>query len=163
MAARPYLETNRSTRTVNLLLLADAPVGPGRFNFDGASAGRMTVTVPVGWKVVVECSNYSTELSEGCAVVDAGTAIAPLGCGTTGPLRRVSAPGPEHPRRHPGPHRGVTQLAARRRRPAVGSWPAGWSSWAEEAAAAESPERAAATRSVSALSSAPTRLARPTR
>lgn len=33
----------------------------------------MTVTVPVGWKVVVECSNYSTALSEGCAVVDAGT------------------------------------------------------------------------------------------
>lgn len=73
MADRPYLEAHPGERTANLLLLADAPVGPGQLNFDGASAGRMTVTVPVGWKVVVECINYSTELSDGCAVVEAGT------------------------------------------------------------------------------------------
>lgn len=69
MAARPYLESHPKSRTVNLLLLADAPVGPGRFNFDGASAGRMTVTVPLGWTVVVECINESTELSHSCAIV----------------------------------------------------------------------------------------------
>lgn len=67
--ARPYLVSDASTRTVHLLLLAGTPEGPGRFNFDGASAGRMTVTVPLGWHVDVFCHNYSAELSQSCAVV----------------------------------------------------------------------------------------------
>ncbi len=84
MPARPYLETRAATHTADLLLVADAPVGSGQFNFDGASAGQMTVTVPVGWRVVVECINDSTQLSHSCAIIQprssvvafAGAAIA---------------------------------------------------------------------------------------
>ena len=67
--ARPYLTAKASCRTVHLMLLAGAPEGPGRFNFNGASAGRMTVTVPLGWHVDVLCLNYSSELSHSCAIV----------------------------------------------------------------------------------------------
>lgn len=67
--ARPYLTAKTSTHTVHLMLLAGAPEGPGAFDFNGASAGRMTVTVPLGWHVDVLCLNYANELSNSCAIV----------------------------------------------------------------------------------------------
>lgn len=72
--ASPYLSWKG--HTAHLELLAGIPAGPGEFNFDGASAGRMTVTVPLGWTVVVTCVNYATNLSHSCNIVRAGSSKA---------------------------------------------------------------------------------------
>lgn len=69
-SASPLLAYSSAKRTVDLELLAAAPSGSSQFNFDGASNGQMTITVPLGWKVNVTCSNDSTTLTHSCAIVE---------------------------------------------------------------------------------------------
>jgi len=74
-SATPLLSSSPAHHTVYLELLAGAPSGTSTFNFDGAEGGRMTVTVPLGWTVEVTCINYSTKLTNSCAIVR-GAALA---------------------------------------------------------------------------------------
>lgn len=71
--AKPLMSVANSTRTVHLHLLAADPGAPSQFNFDGASNGKMTITVPLGWTVKATCTNFSTVLTHSCAIVDPNT------------------------------------------------------------------------------------------
>lgn len=82
--AQRFLST--SGHTVRLLLLADEDTSNGGMNFNGASAGAMTVTVPVGSHVEVTCDNDSTKYTNSCAVVaPSGTSPAFPGAETANP------------------------------------------------------------------------------
>jgi Sulfocyanin (SoxE) domain len=67
--SQPLLSYSSKTRTVQLQLLAGENSDNNGLNFDGAANGSMTVTVPVGWEVDVNCANYSTVLSHSCAII----------------------------------------------------------------------------------------------
>jgi len=51
--------TPKAERTVELTLIAGKTNANGSFNFNGYSNGKMTLTVPVGWTVVVHYQNFS--------------------------------------------------------------------------------------------------------
>ncbi len=46
-------------KTVEFTLIAGQTTAAGVFNFNGYASGAMTVTVPVGWKVVIHYQNFS--------------------------------------------------------------------------------------------------------
>ena len=64
------LQSNGSSKTVQLTLVGAENGSLAGFNFDGYGYGQMTVRVPVGWTVDVTCSNNSTALSHSCAIVE---------------------------------------------------------------------------------------------
>jgi sulfocyanin len=89
-SASPLLATSPSTRTVELQVLAADSTGSSQFNFDGASDGAMTITVPLGWKIEVTCANRSTVLSHSCAIVQPASArLAFKGSSTSAPTMGV--------------------------------------------------------------------------
>ena len=51
--------TPNAVGTVELALIAGKTSANGSFNFNGFSRGRMTLTVPTGWRVVVHYQNVS--------------------------------------------------------------------------------------------------------
>ena len=57
------------SRSVQLNLVAAATGANSGFNFDGYGSGAMTVSVPVGWRVVVTCENASAVFTHSCAIV----------------------------------------------------------------------------------------------
>ena len=75
-----YMTVDSSSKTVNLMLNITG------FSFDGYSNGQMTVNVPQGWKVNVECHNQTTS-PHSCAVVPDATSTSPVfsGGSTTNP------------------------------------------------------------------------------
>lgn len=68
-SATPLLSSSSASRSVQLQVLAADSSGSSPFNFDGASDGHMTITVPLGWTVDMTCANRSTTLSHSCAIV----------------------------------------------------------------------------------------------
>jgi len=51
--------TARVAKTVELTLIAGKTNDNSSFNFNGFSKGKMTLTIPVGWTVVVHYQNFS--------------------------------------------------------------------------------------------------------
>ncbi len=51
--------TSPETKTVELTLIAGKTNDNSSFNFNGFSNGKMTLTVPIGWTVVVHYQNFS--------------------------------------------------------------------------------------------------------
>jgi sulfocyanin len=51
--------TPKVAKTVELTLIAGKTNDNSSFNFNGFSNGKMTLTVPTGWKVVVHYQNFS--------------------------------------------------------------------------------------------------------
>jgi hypothetical protein len=85
-AAKPYLHSkiltfDKTTETVHLDLVAAQTGGSNGFNFDGYGRGQMRVSVPMGWRVDVTCTNASTAFTHSCAVVagDVGRIVSPTG------------------------------------------------------------------------------------
>ncbi|MGH9102368.1 MAG: sulfocyanin-like copper-binding protein [Acidimicrobiales bacterium] len=76
-----YMTVQRSAHSVTLRLLAGKG---GSFNFDGYSNGAMTVTVPLGWEVHVDCVNQGAQ-RHSCAVVSGKSHVAFPGASTTTP------------------------------------------------------------------------------
>ncbi len=70
LAASRILVADPARRGVELRLLAGETGADAGFNFDGYAQGRLTVVVPVGWRVDVACVNRSTVLTHSCAVVE---------------------------------------------------------------------------------------------
>ena len=75
-----YMTVDSTTQTVNLMLNITG------FSFDGYSNGQMTVNVPQGRKVNVQCNNQTTS-PHSCAVVAEATSTGPAfsGGSTTNP------------------------------------------------------------------------------
>lgn len=91
----PLLSYSAKTKTVSLDLRAADPNGSTPFNFDGATGGQMTITVPVGWTVDATCTNESTVLTHSCAIVANGTTLAFKGSAVPQPTRGIRPGGTE--------------------------------------------------------------------
>jgi hypothetical protein len=63
-----FLHWSRSARSVRLLLAAGLGSSNNGYNFDGYGRGELLVTVPLGWRVTVDCVNRSSRRAS-CAVV----------------------------------------------------------------------------------------------
>lgn len=59
VACTPTRGQTASPKTVELALVAGRTASNGSLNFNGYAMGALTVTVPVGWKVVVQYVNGS--------------------------------------------------------------------------------------------------------
>lgn len=71
-----YLTVNSSSKSVTLTLDMTG------FNFDGFSNGKMTVNVPEGWSVTVQCNNKST-IPHSCAIVQSTSSTSPAFSGAS--------------------------------------------------------------------------------
>lgn len=76
-----YMQVNAASKSVTITLDITG------FNFDGDSNGKMTVSVPEGWSVTMDCDNKST-IPHSCAVVQGASSTTPefTGAETTNPL-----------------------------------------------------------------------------
>ena len=72
-----YLHVDAATQSVVVTLIAGHPATNNQFNYDGYSNGALVVTVPVGWKVTVQCQNHGT-VPNSCAVVSNAHDKAPM-------------------------------------------------------------------------------------
>jgi len=79
-----FLAWNATTRVARLTLLAGLRSENGGFNFDGYGRGRLLVTVPLGWRVVVDCENRGNR-RHSCTVVKGSLATRPAFPGATSP------------------------------------------------------------------------------
>ena len=66
----------------------DAGAGYDGFNFNGYGKGEVLVTIPLGWKVTVDCTNRSGSRRHSCAIVRGVGATAPA-------FPHASSPDPE--------------------------------------------------------------------
>ena len=95
-AARPgpqrFLSWNLRTRVAHLVLLAGLGGENNGFNFDGYGRGELLVTIPVGWRVVVDCENRG-RTRHSCAIVAGSLATRPAfrGAATPAPRSRPRA------------------------------------------------------------------------
>lgn len=68
--ASPWVQTDAATRTVDLKVIANYNSNGAGFNFDGYSGGKMTVTVPLGYKIVTHFKvSAKSELAHSFVVV----------------------------------------------------------------------------------------------
>jgi sulfocyanin SoxE-like protein len=79
-----FLAWNAQTKVVRLTLLAGLGNENGGFNFDGYGRGRLFVTVPLGWRVVVACENRGV-LRHSCTIVSGSLSTRPAFRGATSP------------------------------------------------------------------------------
>ena len=79
-----YLSWNASRHVVHLQLLAGLGGANDGFNFDGYGRGRLLVRVPLGWRVVVECTNRGARRAS-CAVVQGALSTRPAFAGAASP------------------------------------------------------------------------------
>ena len=79
-----YFAADASRRTVHLTLLAGLDGENNGFNFDGYGRGELLVSVPLGWRLVVECDNRGGMRSS-CAVVRDSLATRPAFPGAASP------------------------------------------------------------------------------
>jgi hypothetical protein len=63
-----FLHVDGSRRRVTLALVASYDGTNNGFNFDGYARGQMLVSVPLGWRVRIDCENRGP-LRHSCAVV----------------------------------------------------------------------------------------------
>jgi hypothetical protein len=65
---RRFVQVDARQHVVSLTLLAGDGSSNNGFNFDGYGRGELTLTVPVGWRVRVTCTNRGS-MRHSCAVV----------------------------------------------------------------------------------------------
>jgi hypothetical protein len=72
-----YIRANASDQTVVVILVAGYPAGDYQFNYNGYGSGALVLTVPVGWRVTVQCENRGT-VPNSCAVVQGRQDTTPI-------------------------------------------------------------------------------------
>jgi hypothetical protein len=82
--AKQFLHSDPATKSAVVTLIAGYPVGTYQFNYNGYAQGALTVTVPAGWELTVQCQNRGT-IPNSCAVVRDSKATAPLDPGWSTP------------------------------------------------------------------------------
>ena len=63
-----YIHVDEASRAAVVTLVAAYPATDFQFNYDGYGSGSLVLTVPVGWKVTVQCENRGT-VANSCSVV----------------------------------------------------------------------------------------------
>lgn len=88
---RRFLRVDASARVVEVTLVAGYDATNNGFNFDGYARGELMVTVPLGWRVRVTCTNRGA-LRHSCAVVRGPLASRPAfpGAATPQPLQGLA-------------------------------------------------------------------------
>ncbi|MGH7904075.1 MAG: sulfocyanin-like copper-binding protein [Candidatus Dormibacteraceae bacterium] len=79
-----FFSYDRASRTVILTLIAGSSASDNAFNFDGYSGGAMTVSVPAGWTVTVQCANRGT-VRHSCVIVRGHASTTPAFPGASSP------------------------------------------------------------------------------
>jgi hypothetical protein len=81
---RRFLSWDAPNRVAHLTLLAELGSANSGFNFDGYGRGELLVTIPLGWRVVVDCGNRGNS-RHSCAVVKGSLSITPAFPGAASP------------------------------------------------------------------------------
>jgi len=71
------IHVDGTSRSAIVTLIAGYPATDYQFNYNGYGSGALTLTVPVGWQITVQCENRGT-VPNSCSVVADGHATAPL-------------------------------------------------------------------------------------
>ena len=71
------IHVDDSSRSAIVTLIAGYPATDFQFNYNGYGSGALTVTVPVGWQITVQCENRGT-VPNSCAVVANGSSKSPV-------------------------------------------------------------------------------------
>jgi sulfocyanin len=79
-----YLSADAATKSVTIDLIAGKSGASSTFNFDGYTDGKLTISVPVGWKVTVNCRNQGS-IPHSCSVVSGASSTTPAFPGATSP------------------------------------------------------------------------------
>jgi Sulfocyanin (SoxE) domain len=86
-----FLSWDASRRVAHLTLVAGFDGGNNGFNFDGYGRGELLVTIPLGWRVVVDCENHGGA-RHSCAVVRGSLSILPAFPGAASPAPIIGLP-----------------------------------------------------------------------
>jgi len=65
-----WLSVDATSRTATFELIAGLTGANGALNFNGFTDGRLTLTVPVGWRVVMHFRNHDGMLPHSAEVID---------------------------------------------------------------------------------------------
>jgi sulfocyanin SoxE-like protein len=79
-----YLSSSSAHHRAELTLLAGLGHANNGFNFDGYGRGGLLVRIPVGWRVVVHCTNRGG-MRHSCAVVSGALGTQPAFPGAASP------------------------------------------------------------------------------
>jgi hypothetical protein len=79
-----FLSWDASSRVAHLTLLVGLGGANNGFNFDGYGRGELLVTIPLGWRVVVDCENRGGA-RHSCAVVKGSLSTRPVFPGASSP------------------------------------------------------------------------------
>ena len=71
------IQVDSASRSAIVTLIAGYPATDFQFNYDGYGSGALTLTVPAGWEITIQCENRGT-VPNSCAVVADGHATAPM-------------------------------------------------------------------------------------
>ncbi len=63
-----YVRVDAADQSAVVILVAGYPAGDYQFNYNGYGSGALVLTVPVGWRVTVQCENHGT-VPNSCSVV----------------------------------------------------------------------------------------------
>lgn len=72
-----YIRVNPADQSVVFILVAGYPAGDYQFNYNGFGSGALVLTVPVGWRVTVQCENRGT-VPNSCSVVEGRKDTEPI-------------------------------------------------------------------------------------
>jgi hypothetical protein len=80
-----FLAVDARRRRVTLTLIAAYDDANNGFNFDGYAGGRLLLSVPLGWRVRIDCENRGPQ-RHSCAVVSGPLTAQPAFAGATTPI-----------------------------------------------------------------------------
>jgi hypothetical protein len=72
-----YIHVDASSQSAIVTLIAAYPATDSQFNYDGYANGALTLTVPPGWAITLQCENHGT-VPNSCAVVSSSDSRAPM-------------------------------------------------------------------------------------
>lgn len=89
-----FLASNPAARQVRLTMIASLGSSNNGFNFDGYGRGELLASVPLGWRVTVDCRNHGSQRAS-CAVVPGARSatIAFPGASVAQPLQGLESGG----------------------------------------------------------------------
>ena len=87
-APAQFVRVDAPHHVVSITLLAGYDSSNNGFNFDGYGRGELLITVPLGWRVRIICTNRAAA-RHSCAVVDGPMTVRPAfrGAATPDPTR----------------------------------------------------------------------------
>jgi len=86
-----YIHSDVAAHAVVITLVAGYPAGDYQFNYNGYRNGTLVITIPIGWRVTVQCENRGT-VPNSCAVVRGRGDASPVEPGWSTPDPTLGLP-----------------------------------------------------------------------